>query len=137
MYSSYSTLSDSLVWIIISIVVAIIGGIALYFSFLSKKNEGKYEGALGWFYDFLNFKKFTIEAILKITYLILALYITLASFAYIGESFISFLVMLLVGNLVLRMIYELMLVTLMICRNTTEINKKLSINKENEENQEK
>ena len=136
MYSSSysaSSVSDSLVWLIISIVLAIVGGFVLYFLFLNKKNEGRYQGFLGWAYEFLNFKKFTVEAILKVTYLIFAIYITLASFAYIGDSFISFLLMLFVGNLVLRLVYELMLVTLMICRNTTEINQKLSLKEKTEE----
>ena len=31
-------------WIIISLVVAIIGGICLYFTVFSDKNEGKYQG---------------------------------------------------------------------------------------------
>ena len=126
MYSSYSSVSDSVVWLIISIVLAIVGGLALYFTFLGKKNEGKFTGFLGWMYEFLNFKKLTIEAILKVTYLILAIYITLSSFAYIGESFLAFLATLILGNLVLRIIYEFVLVTLIICRNTTEINNKLN-----------
>lgn len=130
MYSSYSSSAssavDSYIWIVISIVVAIVGGLVLYFTFLSKKNEGKFTGFLGWMYEFLNFKKLTIEAILKVTYLMVAIYITLASFANIGTSFLSFLSMLILGNVVARIIYEFLLVTLIICRNTTEINNKLS-----------
>ena len=33
----------------------------MYFTFLKKDNEGKYTGFLGWMYDFLTFKKLTIE----------------------------------------------------------------------------
>ena len=44
----------------------------------TKKNEGKFTGFLGWMYDFLTFKKMVIENILKILYLILAEFITLA-----------------------------------------------------------
>ena len=139
MYSSYysknllsssNSAASASVWIIVSIILAIIGGILIYFLFLSKKNEGKFNGFVGWLYDFLSFKKMFMEALLKITYLIVALYITLSSFALIGSSFIGFLAMLIIGNVVARLVYEFSLLLLVICRNTTEINKKLS-NKDN------
>ena len=130
-YYSRSLLStsdavNSSVWLIVSIILAVIGGILIYFLFLSKKNEGKFKGFVGWLYDFLSFKKMFMEALLKITYLIVALYITLSSFALIGTSFIAFLATLIIGNVVARLVYEFSLLLLVICRNTTEINKKLS-----------
>ena len=139
MYSSYYGRSSSSpfasmsggngIWIIISLVLAIVGALVLYFTFLSKKNEAKYTGFLGWMYDFLTFKKMVIENILKICYLFAAMFITLASFAFISYSFLTFVAFLLIGNLIARITYELFLVVLIICRNTTEINKKLT-NKE-------
>jgi len=131
MYSSYGSRSASAlstgnaVWIIISAVVAVIGGIVLYFTFLNKSNDGKYTKFLGWMYDFLTFKKMCIEHVLKILYLILAIFITLGSFALISSSFVAFLATLVIGNIVARLTYELMLLALVICRNTTEINEKL------------
>lgn len=122
---SSSASADNSVWIIISAVIAVIGGIVLYFTFLSKKNEGKYTGFLGWMYDFLTFKKMVIENILKILYIVIASFITLSSFAVISRSFLSFILVLVVGNLITRIMYELFLVVLVICRNTTDISKKL------------
>ena len=122
---SSSASADNSVWIIISAVIAVIGGIVLYFTFLSKKNEGKYTGFLGWMYDFLTFKKMVIENILKILYIVIASFITLSSFAVISRSFLSFVLVLVVGNLITRIMYELFLVVLVICRNTTDISKKL------------
>lgn len=43
----------------------------------------------------------------------------------ISASFLAFLLYLVGGNLVARVSYELILVKLIICKNTTEINKKL------------
>ena len=114
------------IWLIVALILAIVGGILVYFLFLSKKNEGKFTGFLGWLYDFLSFKKMFLETLLKITYLILAIYITLASFAVIGTNFLAFLIMLVFGNLAVRIVYEFSLILLVICRNTTDINKKLS-----------
>ena len=136
MYISYgvsSTILDSSpkfvasgIWTIVSVILAIIGGIVLYFTFLSKKNEGKFTGFLGWLYDFLTFKKMMIENVLKILYIIVALFVTLSSFGLISISFLAFLLTLVIGNVLTRVIYELLLVKLVICKNTTEINKKLN-----------
>ena len=136
MYNSYgvsSTILDSSPkfvasgrWTIVSVILAIIGGIVLYFTFLSKKNEGKFTGFLGWLYDFLTFKKMMIENVLKILYIIVALFVTLSSFGLISISFLAFLLTLVIGNVLTRVIYELLLVKLVICKNTTEINKKLN-----------
>lgn len=136
MYNSYgvsSTILDSSpkfvasgIWTIVSVILAIIGGIVLYFTFLSKKNEGKFTEFLGWLYDFLTFKKMMIENVLKILYIIVALFVTLSSFGLISISFLAFLLTLVIGNVLTRVIYELLLVKLVICKNTTEINKKLN-----------
>ena len=131
--SGLSGMAGSAVWTIIAAVLAVVGGFVLYFTFLAKKNEGKFTGFLGWMYDFLSFKKLVIENILKICYLILALFITLSSFALIGSSFLGFILMLVLGNLGVRIAYELFLVVLVICKNTTEINSKMKAEKKEDE----
>lgn len=117
MYNSYgvsSTILDSSpkfvasgIWTIVSVILAIIGGIVLYFTFLSKKNEGKFTGFLGWLYDFLTFKKMMIENVLKILYIIVALFVTLSSFGLISISFLAFLLTLVIGNVLTRVIYHI------------------------------
>ena len=141
MYNSRSLISmsnavGSTVWIVLSLILAIVGGILVYFLFLSKKNEGKFKGFVGWLYEFLSFKKMFLEALLKITYLIVAIYITLSSFALIGTSFLSFLLTLVLGNVIARVIYEFSLILLVICRNTTEIAKNTSKKVEDNKTQE-
>ena len=128
MYSTRALTSavGSTVWVILSLILAVVGGILVYFLFLSKKNEGKFTGFLGWLYDFLSFKKMFLEALLKVTYLIIAIYITLYSFVLIGDSFLGFLLTLVLGNVIARVVYEFSLVLLVICRNTTDIAKNTS-----------
>ncbi len=109
---------------IIALIIAICGSIVLYCTFLSKNNEKKYKGFLGWLYDFLTFKTFSLEAILKFLYLFVAIYITFASFALISTSFIGFLLMLVFGNLFARIIFEGSLILILIYKNIVEINKK-------------
>ncbi len=140
MYSSYSSSSilrsssNIAIWLIVSLVIAIVGGILIYFLFLNKKNERRFNGFAKWLYDFLSFKKMFMEALLKITYLILAIYLTLYSFALISSSVLSFFVTLIVGNIALRVAYEFALLLLVICKNTTEINSKLSSDNMNTNN---
>ncbi len=137
MYSSLTNSSSSLtkaansadtlgVWMIISLVVAVVGGIALYFTFLSKKNDGKFNGFLGWLYDTLTFRNMVVEMLLKIFYLVLAIFITLYSLGLIAVNILLCLGLLIFGNLFVRIAYELVLISIINCRNTTEINKKLN-----------
>lgn len=124
--SSVTTSGFDVTWMIVSIVLAIVGGLAVYAVFVSSKNNGEYKGFLGWLHDFLNFKTFFIEAILKILYIITAIFITLNSFSYIGMSIATFFAVLIFGNIVARIGYELILMMITLVNNTTEINKKLS-----------
>ena len=119
----YNPSTGAFVWLIISAVLAVVGGILLYVLFLSPKREGKYNQFFNWMYDFLSFKKMFIENLLKISYLIAAIYITLASFS---AGMPGFFIVLIGGNVLVRVCYEFSLILLIICRNTTEINKKLA-----------
>ena len=112
------------VWVIISAILALVGGILVYVLFLNKKNEKKFTGFVKWLYDFLSFKTLTIEMLLKVFYLIGAIFITLGSFAYIGTSALAFFGMLILGNLVLRVIYEGSLLVILIYKNVKELNEK-------------
>lgn len=116
---------SSATWGTIALILAIIGGILVYFLFLKKDNENKFTGFKKYLYEFLSFKKMWLETILKISYLIITIYISLMSFELIKTSFLLFVLTFALGNLIVRVIYELSLLLLTICRNTTEINKKL------------
>ena len=113
-----------MIWLGISIALAVVGSIVLYFTFLRKSNDQKFKGFLGWMYDFLSFKHLTIEVILKVSYLIGAIFITLVSFAFIGSSALAFFGMLIFGNLVLRIAYEGALLVILIYKNVKELNEK-------------
>ncbi len=119
-------------WIIISAVVALLGGIVAYILFVSKKNNGEYTGFVAWLHDFLNFKKFFIEVVLKTLYVISTIFITLSSFSFIGSSVATFFLWLILGNIVNRVAYEFVLMFLTLVNNTTEINKKVGAKKEPE-----
>lgn len=130
--SSFGTLNTG-IWYVVSIVLAIIGGIALYFTVFAKSNEKKYTGFMKWLYDFITFKKMMLESLLKIIYIVIALYITLSSLALISVSFVGFLVQIIFGNILARIIFEFSLVLLTICKNTTELNDKIEVTKKKKE----
>ena len=124
-YSSTPSMGmASMVWLIVSLIVAVIGCFVVYFLFVKKdvKTKNKF---LIWLKSFLSFDKMLIETILKIAYIFAAIFITLGSFALIGTSFLGFLIMLIGGNIVTRVMYEALLIKVMIWKNTTEIKNKI------------
>jgi len=119
----------ALIWMIVSIILAIIGGIVVYFLFSAKKNDGQFKGFVAWLHSFLRFDKMLIEALIKIAYLISAIFITLSSFSFISVSFVTFLLYLVFGNVLARVLYELGILKVQIWKNTTEIKEELSSKK--------
>ncbi len=117
-------------WALISFILAIVGGILVYFLFVRSKKDFKENKVLEWLRKFLDFKTLWIEVILKISYAVFAIFITLSSFALISINFLSFIGMLFFGNLILRLAYEGSMVLLMIWRNTADLNKKMKEPKE-------
>ena len=124
---------DTGVWAIVSLLVALCAGIVLYFTFLNPKNAEHYTGTTKKIYDFLSFKVMSLETILKICYLVVAIYITISSFSLISTSFIEFLLVLFLGNIVVRLIFEGSLLILMIHKELVEVNSKLSKDKKPKE----
>ncbi len=118
------------VWTIVSFLVALCGGIVLYFTFLNPKNAENYTGITKKIYDFLSFKSRTLEAILKICYLVFAIFVTISSFSMISTSFVAFLLVLFLGNVIVRLVFEGTLLILMIYRKLCDINDKMAPLKE-------
>lgn len=112
------------IWVIISLVLALVGCFLVYFMFVVKKDKPK-EKFLAWLKGFLSFDKMLIEPILKVSYIFFALFITLSSFAVISSSFVGFLLTLILGNLFTRLAYEAILIMVMLWKNTTEIKNKM------------
>lgn len=117
-----SNITGSLVWTIISLVLAVVGGIALYFTVFSKKNENKYTGFMEVLYNLVHFKYFVIDDLFRILYIISTIAVTLLSFNYIGNW--KFLIILLGGNLGLRISYESFMLFIELCHNVRNISNK-------------
>ena len=119
-----ANVAGTLIWTIIAFIIAIAAGIMVYFMFV--KSDKPVSENLQKIRDLLDFKTMLIEPILKIVYIILTIFIVLFSFGLISTSFILFLIVLIFGPLTLRITYELMMINIMIWKNTKEINGSLN-----------
>lgn len=108
------------VWTVIAFVIAIAAGIMIYFMFV--KDNKPVSEKLQKLKDLLDFKTMLIEPILKIVYIIATVFIILFSFGLISLNFVSFLMVLILGPIAIRIVYELMMINIMIWKNTKEIN---------------
>lgn len=133
--SSYGTSSSSLagtaagagIWLIIAAILAIIGGILVYFLFVKAKAEPKGKFAK-WLKEFLSFKIMWIEPILKVIYYIATIFVILYSFTYFGMfnimggmAILAWLLTLILGPIIVRLFYEMTMMFIMIWRNTRDI----------------
>lgn len=126
-YNSYNIerIENINIWIIISFVLAVAAGIVLYYLFIKINKEKKLNAVGLWFNKILNFKILFSKNLLKILYVISAIFTSLISFGFIGYNFLFFLFLLIVGNIILRIIYEFLVIKILLYKNTVQINKKL------------
>lgn len=122
--TGYSNTADGVgIWMIIAAILAIVGGILVYFLFVNAKAEPKGKFAK-WLKDFLSFKIMWIEPILKVIYYIATIFIVLNSFSFLalgGTGVLMWLCTLVLGPVILRVLYEATMMFIMIWRNTRDI----------------
>lgn len=118
-----ANVASTVAWSFIAIVLAIVAGVLVYFMFV--KSDKPVSKNLKKLKDLLDFKTMLIEPILKIVYIVLTIFIILFAFGLISTSFVLFLIVLIFGPLSLRIAYELMMINIMIWKNTKEINENL------------
>ncbi len=122
-----SSFSGYAVWSIIALILAIIGGVLAYFLFI--KGNFKLSDKLKKLRNLLDFKVMLIEPILKVLYLISTIFVILISFNFIAVNFLSFILTLILGPVVIRIAYEGMLILVMIWKNTKTISENTSSGK--------
>lgn len=122
-YTDTSAALDAGIWAGVALILAIIGGVLVYFLFIRNKTTPKGKFAK-WLKDFLNFKIMWLEPILKIVYYIATIFTILFSFAFIsqgGTGLIAFLLTITLGPVLIRIVYESAVMFVMIWRNTRDI----------------
>ena len=112
-------------FLVVAVLAAIILGVVLYFTFLSKKNEGKYKGVTEKIYNFFSFNKFYTE-IMKLLYIVMAAVLVVVGVVMLFTySLVGGLLILVLGNILLRICYELIMMFIILCRKTVSVDKKL------------
>jgi len=114
--------SVSEVWVIVSILLAVIGGILIFINYFGKDKEDSYTGFKKVLYDFLNFKITIIEPMFKVLYFICAIAITLSSFSLITDNFFYFMAVLVFGNIAIRLFFEFLLLVFKLFKDVSDIN---------------
>ena len=142
MYNNYGfdhaikSVAYGAMWTVVSLILAIIGGVLVYFLFIKGKDL-KLSAGLSKLRDLLDFKIMLIEPILKILYLVITIFVILISFNFITTNFLAFLLALILGPIIVRIIYEASLMLVMIWKNTKVIADNTSKPKEKEEKKKK
>ena len=122
-----SNMAGAMIWVAIASLLALIGGIVVYYVFVKPEKEITSE-FLKKLREFLRFKTMLIEGILKVFYVIAAIFTTLSAFAWFAIGFLGvfiFLAQITIGNVIVRIMYESMLLKIMIWKNTKEIEAKM------------
>lgn len=118
---------DSFVMVmeVLGLVSGVIGAFVIFFGFLSEKNEKRYTGKLEKLYNFLNFRFYIIEDVLKFCYVLAASLCTgIGLFMSLTVVELTWgLVLFIGGNLAARIVFEFLMMIIKACRNLGEIGK--------------
>ena len=123
----YASVYRSVYWVVGLIIAAVILGIILNFTFLRKSNEGRFTGFWGRVYDLLSINRFHTEDITKLLSVITFLMITFLGIYMIFTGSIAGGIMLIIfGNLLARVCYELIMMFAILTRKTVSMDRRLA-----------
>ena len=110
---------------LLALVVIIAGGLALYFLFGAKNHEKPLAPGVQKLHDALTFRTLFTEKLLRALYCIAVCALAIWSFILLFSNFLGAILLFVIGNVAVRICFELTLVLLILCRNTQEINQKM------------
>ena len=127
---------------IISALVSLVCSILVWVLVMPEKKRPTLNAFFTFVSDVFNFRSLLIEKILKFTYLLLTLFAILFGFcAFVvsindGRAALIGLLVMILGPIALRLIYELSMMAVLLVKNVIEINNKMSLssNDNKEEN---
>ena len=116
----------------VATIFALIGTILLFILVIPEKRRATLNNFFKKIADICNFKQLIIEKILKFLYTLLSLYIIVLGFLVMitdpgnGEPLLSGLFMMILGPIIIRIAYELIMMSVLLVKNVIDINKKLT-----------
>ena len=118
----------------LSVILAVLGTVALFLLVLPQKKREHLSPFFQWVHDVFNFKELFLEKILKILYTGATLYVIVDGFfslfgvrmyGYYRATFGAGLLEMLLGPILIRILYEILMLSVLLVKNTMEINRKL------------
>lgn len=124
-YRSGGSAGDTLA--VIGIVLAVVATVAICILVMPKSKREQLTGFLAKLHDIVNFKSLIIEKILKVLYVFFSCAAILVGFfeIFAGVPFLLCLAIIVLGPIVIRLIYEGLMLFIICVQNVIEINKKL------------
>lgn len=132
MHSTSGAMQGIMIWTIVAAVIAIVGSIMIYFLFI--KSKSNFKGALKTLRDYLSGDMIHIESLAKMFYYAALVYVILSSInnlimigiggVDVGMCILSFFAQLLLGPIVVRLVFEIVMMFIRIWKNTENLKKK-------------
>ena len=123
----YAQIYAPLYWAIGILVFGVILGIVLNFTFLKRSNEGRFKGFWGKVYNIFSFNRFYSEGILKLLNVIsFILLVAFGIYMIFTGSVIGGILLMTLGNLAVRLCYEITVMFIILVRKTVSIDRRMS-----------
>lgn len=129
---SYSSGVSTVVLTVLAIVLSLAATILLFILVIPEKKRAKLPKFFQVIHDICNFKGLLIEKLLKVFYVFSTVYImfngvlTWFSGGNFGINFLTGLLMLVLGPILIRIVYEALMLGILLVKNVIQINNKLS-----------
>ena len=126
-YSSYETAQTVAALGIVSLVLAIVATVLAFIFITPEKKRASLPKFFQVVADVFNFKGLIIEKILKALYIFLTIYVILDGFfmIFVGAPFFSCLLTMVLGPVLVRVVFELLMMLVLLVKNVISINNKL------------
>ena len=112
--------------LIIGIIIAVVLTVLMYMFVIPDRARQNLPGFLQFVHDLVNFKTMVLEAVIKVLYVFCTLgCICTGILLLFGSTFWIGLIVLIIGTLVLRVIYEMIMLFVLQVQNVISINRKL------------
>lgn len=129
---SYSLGVSTIVLTVLAIVLSLAATILLFILVIPEKKREKLPKFFQIIHDICNFKGLLIEKLLKVFYVFSTVYVmfdgvlTWFSGGNFGRNFLTGLLMIVLGPIVIRLVYEALMLGIILVKNVIQINNKLS-----------
>ena len=125
-----NSIGNSVALVFLAIILALAATIAAYIFIIPESKRNKLNGFCKWLHDFLNLKKLWIESVLRFLYVFDTALIIIAGFFTMFSSFLAGLLMMVLGPIAFRLIFEGIFMFILLVKNVIEMNNRLKGNQD-------